>query len=296
MSEQAPAGTIYDRGYRHYDGPREGRSRALAAIVQAGVRRSLGLKRSWKTKIVPFGLLVLAFGPVLAFIGIRLLVGQAAGQFIGYSQYLSIVSVLLLLFAATAGPELLCPDRRSHVLALVFTRPLTWVDYLLAKLAALLLVVGLIAVVPLLVLYAGNTMTAPSAASYLRGHLGDLGRILLAGAVLTVFYAVVALAVASLTDRRSLATAGLLGTFLVSTPVANAILFSASFPGRRWVVFGALQGLPFWFVEWLFGRPPPPGSPAALAGFGGLAYLAAMAVVAALALALLTWRVARIQP
>ena len=55
---RSPAGTIYDRGYRHHEGPREGRGRRVRAIAVAGVRRVLGLKRNWKTKVVPWGLLV----------------------------------------------------------------------------------------------------------------------------------------------------------------------------------------------------------------------------------------------
>ena len=291
-----PAGTIYDRGYRHYEGPREGRGRRVRAIALAGVRRVLGLKRNWKTKVVPWGLLVLAFGPVFAFIGARVLIGEAVGDFASYADYLGIVAGLLLLFAATAGPELLCPDRRQNVLALIFTRPVTRSDYLLAKLAALLAVVGLIALVPLVVLYAGNAVTAESAATYLREHLDDLGRILLAGAVLTVFYSVTALAAASLTDRRAVATASLLGVFLGSTALANILYFTADFDGRRWLSFLSLSALPGHFVDWLFGEGFDPGSMAEQAGFGGPAYLAAMAVVTAVAGAVLVWRVVRLRP
>jgi ABC-2 type transport system permease protein len=297
VSNQAvPAGTIYDRGYRHYEGPREGRGRRVRAIVVAGVRRALGLKRNWKTKVVPFGLLVLAFGPVFAFIGVRVLVGEAVGEFLGYGRYLRVVAVILLLFAATAGPELLCPDRRQNVLALIFTRPVTRLDYLLAKLAALLLVVGLIAVVPLVVLFIGNTLTADGAATYLREHLDDLGRILLAGLALTVFYSVVALAVASLTDRRALATAGLLGVLLGSSALANILFFTTRFDGRRWFALVSLGGAPMRFVDWVFGDGFDPGSLAQQAGFRGPAYLAEMAVVVAVAGGVLAWRVLRLRP
>jgi ABC-2 type transport system permease protein len=291
-----PAGTIYDRGYRHYEGPREGRGRRVRAIVVAGVRRALGLKRNWKTKVVPFGLLVLAFGPVFAFIGVRVLVGEAVGDFLGYGRYLRIVAGILLLFAATAGPELLCPDRRQNVLALIFTRPVTRLDYLLAKLAALLLVVGLIAVVPLVVLFIGNTLTAEGAATYLRGHLDDLGQILLAGVALTVFYSVVALAAASLTDRRALATAGLLGVLLGSSALANILFFTTRFDGRRWFALVSLGGAPMRFVDWLFGDGFDPGSLAQQAGFSGPAYLAEMAVIVAVAGGVLAWRVLRLRP
>jgi ABC-2 type transport system permease protein len=292
----APAGTIYDRGYRHYEGPREGRGRRLRAIVVAGVRRALGLKRNWKTKVVPFGLLVIAFGPVFAFIGVRVLVGEAVGEFLGYGRYLRIVAGILLLFAATAGPELLCPDRRQNVLVLIFTRPVTRADYLLAKLAALLLVVGLIAVVPLLVLFLGNTLTADSAATYLREHLDDLGRILLAGVALTVFYSVVALAAASLTDRRALATAGLLGVMLGSSALANILFFTTRFDGRRWFALLSLGGVPLRFVDWLFGDGFDPGSLAQQAGLTGPTYLAEMAVIVAVAGGVLAWRVLRLRP
>jgi ABC-2 type transport system permease protein len=291
----APAGTIYDRGYRHYEGPREGRGRRVRAIVVAGVRRALGLKRNWKTKVIPWGLLVLAFGPVFAFIGVRVLVGEAVGEFLGYGRYLRIVAGLLLLFAATAGPELLCPDRRQNVLALIFTRPVTRLDYLLAKLAALLLVVGLIAVVPLLVLFLGNTLTAASAATYLRENLDDLGRILLAGGALTVFYSVVALAAASLTDRRALATAGLLGVLLGSSALANILFFTTRFDGRRWFALLSLGGAPGRFVDWLFGDGFDPGTLAQQAGITGPAYLAEMAVVVAVGGGVLAWRVLRLR-
>jgi ABC-2 type transport system permease protein len=291
----APAGAIYDRGYRHYQGVREGRSRMIKALVQAGVRRTLGLRRSWKAKVAPWGLLLIALAPVVAFVGIRVAAGDAVDQLIGYAQYLRIVSLVLLLFAATAAPELLCPDRQSNVLALYFTRPLSRPDYLLSKAAALLLVMALIAVVPMAVLLAGNALTADSAMSYLGDHLGDLPRILLAGGVLTVYYSVISLAIASLTERRSIAVAVQLGVFLASGTVAGIVFFAARFAGRRWVSLLALQQLPDRFVDWVFGEPVQPGSMAAEAGFTGPVYLVAMGVVGALAFGLLAWRISRLR-
>ena len=292
---QAPTGAIYDRGYRHYDGIREGRSRLVKALVLAGVRRTLGLRRSWKTKVVPWGLLVSAFGPVMVFIGIRVVAGDTVQDVIGYADYLRIVSVVLLLFAATAAPELLCPDRQSNVLALYFTRPLSRPDYLLAKAAALLLVMALIALLPLVVLFVGNTLTAPRAVDYLGDHLADVGRILLTGTVLTIFYSSVALAVASLSERRSVAVAVLLGTFLVSNVVVGVIVFTAQFPGRRWVTLLALTHVVDRFVAWVFGEPVASDSLAAEAGFTGAVYLVALLVATALAAALLSWRISRLR-
>jgi ABC-2 type transport system permease protein len=290
-----PAGAIYDRGYRHYEGVREGRSRMIKALVIAGIRRTLGLKRSWKAKVVPWGLLAIAFGPVVTFVGIRVVAGDAVSQLIGYGQYLRIVSLVLLLFSATAGPELLCPDRQTNVLALYFTRPLSRLDYLLAKASALLLVMGLIAVLPLVVLFAGNVLTATGAMKYIGDHLDDVPRILLAGCVLTLFYSAISLAVASLTERRSIAVAVQLGGFLASGIVASIVFFTAQFSGRRWVSLLALQQLPDRFVDWVFGEPFQQGSMAAEAGFTGPAYLAAIVAVSALACALLGSRISRLR-
>jgi ABC-2 type transport system permease protein len=290
-----PTGAIYDRGYRHYDGVREGRWRLVKALTLAGLRRALGLKRSWKAKVVPWGLLAIAFAPVVAFIGIRVVAGDSVAQFIGYDRYLRVVSVLLLLFSATAGPELLCPDRQSNVLALYFTRPLRRADYLVAKTAALLVVMALIALLPMVVLFCGNTLTAPRAVDYLGDHLFDVARILLTGAMLTVFYSSVALAVASLGERRSIAVAVLLGTFLVSNAVITIVFFTTDLPGRRWLTLLALPQLVDRFVDWVFSEPPAPGSMAAQAGFTGPVYLVALLVVTAAAGALLSWRIARLR-
>ncbi|HEY7606238.1 MAG TPA: hypothetical protein VID07_05640, partial [Actinomycetes bacterium] len=117
----------------------------------------------------------------------------------------------------------------------------------------------------------------------------------LAGSVLTVFYSVIALAAASLTDRRAVATAGMLGVMLGSSALANILFFTARFDGRRWVAFLSISGMPGRFVDWLFGDGFDTGTLADQAGFTGPGYLVAMAVVAAVAAAVLGWRVLRLR-
>ena len=55
-----PQGEVYNLGYQHYDGPREGRPRARRAIFENGVRTVLGLGRGPRAKVLP-ALLFLAF-------------------------------------------------------------------------------------------------------------------------------------------------------------------------------------------------------------------------------------------
>ena len=57
-------GEVFDLGYQHYDGPREGRFRARTALWVNGVRTALGLGRGAKAKILPTLLFVAAMAPV----------------------------------------------------------------------------------------------------------------------------------------------------------------------------------------------------------------------------------------
>jgi ABC-2 type transport system permease protein len=137
---EAGRGAVYDRGYRPYDGARGRRGAASFALYKASMRRALGLRRSWRQKVAPFVLLGIATIPAVVNVGIgyvtrnRFLTQRI--DIITYREYVG-VSATLLLFVALVAPDVICPDRRQHVLPLMFARPITGVDYVLAKLAAI---------------------------------------------------------------------------------------------------------------------------------------------------------------
>ena len=70
-------GTVYDLGYKPYDGENLGRAGSRRAIVWDGVRRVLGLRRRARTKILPWGLMTIALFPAIVFIGIGVIGGEA---------------------------------------------------------------------------------------------------------------------------------------------------------------------------------------------------------------------------
>jgi len=72
------------------------------------------------------------------------------------------------------------------------------------------------------VLFVGNMLVSNSALDYFTGHLDVLWQVSLAVVLLAVYYAVVGLAIASLTDRRIVAGASVIGFFLV-TSIASRI-------------------------------------------------------------------------
>ena len=72
-------GSIYDLGYRVYEGPRLGRRAAVGALLFHTLRTAYGLGRNARSKILPVGVVLLAIVPPLLAIGILVLFAQFAG-------------------------------------------------------------------------------------------------------------------------------------------------------------------------------------------------------------------------
>jgi hypothetical protein len=221
-------GAVYDRGYRPYDGKRGRRGAATVALYKASVRRALGLRRSWRQKVAPFVLLGVVTIPAVVNVGIgyvtrnRLFVADRV-QIITYREYVG-VSSALLLFVALVAPDVICPDRRQHVLPLLFARPMTGVDYVFAKLAAIASILFAFSFLPQVVLFVGNMFVSNSALSYFNGHLDVLWKVPVAVFLLAVYYAVIGVAISSLSDRRIVAGASIIGLFLVTSIASAAIV------------------------------------------------------------------------
>ncbi|HEX3623442.1 MAG TPA: hypothetical protein VHT97_14100 [Acidimicrobiales bacterium] len=239
MTAPSQVGAVYDRGYRPYDGPRGGRRAATAALYRSSLRRAIGLRRPWRQKLAPAVLLAIAVVPAVINVGVGYLTRDTPAegfQFITYREYIG-VSSALLLFVALVAPDIVCPDRRQKVLPLIFARPLIGRDYALAKIGAIFSCVFAFSVLPQVVLYVGRMLVSKGALDYFRHNTAELWQIPLAAALLALFYAVLGVAVASLTGRRIVAGASLLGITLVSSSV-SAILIHANDRGRGRFVRG----------------------------------------------------------
>ena len=200
----------YDRGYRPYDGPRGRRAAATFALYKASMRRALGIRRSWRQKVAPFVLLGVVTIPAIVNVGIGYVTRDRIVdriEIINYRDYVG-VSSTLLLFVALVAPDVMCPDRRQHVLPLMFARPLMGTDYVAAKVGAIGSILFAFSFVPQVVLFVGNMLVSDSALDYLTGHLEILWKVPVAVFVLALYYAVIGVAIASLTDRRIVAGAG----------------------------------------------------------------------------------------
>jgi ABC-2 type transport system permease protein len=138
------------------------------------------------------------------------------------------VSSALLLFVALVAPDVMCPDRRQRVLPLMFARPLLGRDYVAAKVGAIATILFAFSFVPQVVLFVGNMLVSDSALEYLTGHLDILWKVPVSVVVLAIYYAVIGVAIASLTDRRIVAGAAVIGLFLI-TSISSGIIVGEDF-------------------------------------------------------------------
>jgi ABC-2 type transport system permease protein len=219
-------GAVYDRGYRPYEGALGGRTTSRAALYRATLRRALGIRRTWRQKVAPFVLLAIAVVPAIVNVGVKYLTRNTPASdidFITYRDYVG-VSNALLVFVALTAPDIMCPDRRQRVLPLLFARPLTGVDYVMAKLGAMASILFAFSFIPQVILFVGQMLVSDDGAlRYLRDNAEVLWQVPAAVALLSLLYAAVGVAIASLTPRRIIAGATTVGLFLV-TSIVSAIL------------------------------------------------------------------------
>lgn len=281
-----PYGEIYDLGYQHYTGPRPGRPHAIQSLVVYSVKRGLGIKKKWTSKIIPTVLYVAAFIPAFIIAGIMAFVPDEIADF-DYAGLLGYIQFVLLIFAAALAPEMLCDDRRENVLALYFSRALTRYDYLLAKIGGMALLMGTIAFGPPLLLFVAQVLLAGDPIGYFADHVGDVGRIAVAGSLISVYYAAIGLAVAAYTNRKGVASAIIIGLVLFVTGIANALFDALEGTLRRVVVLFSPLDVIEGVNLWAFGNPGEENYMLREADLPGILYPAAVFAVAAVAAAIM---------
>lgn len=214
-------GEVFDRGYRHYAGRRLGTPHAIWALARYSMARALGIRRSWTAKIVPMVLYGAAAIPVAIAIGIRAFVPGFA--FLDYPSLFTAIFLLVGIFVATIAPEMLSSDRHDRLLPLYFSRPIGRTSYVLAKLLGTGILTLTIALVPVVVLWLGNGLLSDEPLRAMQDGLGDLGRILVAGAMISFYLGAIGLLISSFTGRKSVAVGVIILGFVLSESLAFAI-------------------------------------------------------------------------
>lgn len=276
---------IYDRGYRTYDGPRNGPKGARRAVYREGIRRVLGLGRKARLKIFPWALISIALVAAAVFIGVHWAIGNIEESFREgvptYGGLFDFYSAISLLFIALAGPQLLGPDRSSGALSVYFSRPLTVDGYLGAKVGSFATVVGAIYIVPQVVLHLGLGLIANEGfLPYMGDNLDILWKVPVTTMAFIGLHGAIVFILASVIDRTGIAAAAFLGLIVAGSGVAAGIA-AANFTGSRWIALLSIDQHPRIIRDYFFGDTVE--YPAEAAGFGVWASVAFIVVVAAVA-------------
>lgn len=216
---------ILDRGYRHYDGERTGVRGAVRSVVVHSIQRGLGLRRTIWAKVLPVLTAAIAYVPAIVFVGIVALIPfeDIPRDFLpSYGEYYGFVISAILLFVAFAAPEMLCTDRRSGMLGIYLASPLNRDSYLLAKALAVAATLAVVCLGPPLLMLVANILQSQGPSGVGETAI-TLLRVLGAGTMITLLYTGVTMGVASLTDRKSIATAGVILLLLVSATIGGVL-------------------------------------------------------------------------
>jgi ABC-2 type transport system permease protein len=233
---------VYDRRYRGYRGPRVGARWRFWTVAR------FALQDLFKSRLALL-LLIAACLPPLVFGGLIYLANnldmltaigwKVSGEGVDSSWiaidkepffwFLVWQSGLSFLLASYIGPTLVAPDLAHNALPLYLSRPLARSDYVLGKLAVLLLPLSAVTWIAGLLLVV--LQTALAGFGWLAANWRIVPAVVVGSWIWIVLLSLLALAVSAWVRWRMVATGMLFGIFLVGEAFGHAIVQIA---GIRW--------------------------------------------------------------
>lgn len=294
------AGSIYDLGYRRYDGPRLGRRHAVQALFLHSLRGAYGIGRGGRAKLAPFLLLGLGIIPAIVGVGLLALARQLGGgelieasSPIRHDTYFGLITTLVMLFCAAQAPELLGRDQRHGLLSLYFSRALHRMDYAIGRLAGVVAAILIFVLLPQAIIFVGSVLAAADAGKQLGIEIGLLPAILGQAAILSLLLGSIATVISAFTPRRVYATTSIIAALFVTSLVTSVLMDRGSTAVARLLLLASPNDILDATNAFLFGRSPE-GPATQAANLPGPVYLVAAAVITAGCIALLVRRYARI--
>jgi len=212
--------------YSRLEIPLLGRRERVWAIIATGLRREL--RRPAAIVVIAIGVAFTTITSiVLVLFASFLLPGQPLNlSFFALPASNGFVLFFVSLMAAIIGSGLIADDLHSMAFTLYLSRPITHLDYLLAKAAILAPLVSMITVLPLVITALIAALLFPLVFSW-GVALQAVGLSVAVGLLLMLFNTSVALFLSSLTRRKGLAAAGMFGgnfgLFIPASILASAI-------------------------------------------------------------------------
>src|SRR6059036_3038640 len=242
--------------YKRLELPLLGRRERVRAIIATGLKKEFRRPAAIVVTVIGAAFTTIT-SIVLLFLAPILLPGQPADlSFFAVPASNPFVLFFVSAMAAVIGSGLIADDIQSMAFTLYLSRPITQLDYLLAKAAILAPLVAMVTILPLL-------LTALVAA--LLGRVSwaiaveAMGISLVIGGLLTLFYTAVTLFLSSLTRRKGIAAAGVFAVNfgltvpagILATRIGNPAILYLS-PWDDYVaVANVAFGAPPTAIDWL---------------------------------------------
>ncbi|GAA4772736.1 ABC transporter permease [Streptomyces sanyensis] len=230
-SAQPPGSTrIHDIGYRHYDGPRLGRSYARRSLYTQSLRGAFGLGRSAKSKVLPMILTGIMCLVAAIMVAVALAVPGSTELPMEYTRFAIVMQALIGLFLAAQAPQSVSRDLRFKTVPLYFSRPIERADYVLAKFAAMASALFVLTGAPLVILYAGALLAEFDVADQTKGF----AQAVVSVALLSLLFGGIGLVLAALTPRRGFGVAAVIAAMTITygaVTTVQAIAFESGSPG-----------------------------------------------------------------
>ncbi len=246
-------GAVFDLGYERYAGPRLTDRQVFWRIVIDGLKKSVGIGKRARNKAFPFSLVALAILPAIGVVVIQV-VAKIFGLPLGNDvllndrEYFDWTSQLIFFFVAVAVPNLLIPDRVENVLLVYTSRPPTINTYLVARLVAMAISVGVFLMIPQLVLLIGEALISPSFFEHLADNLSFWWQVPITSLVYLAVNVGAAALIAAYVNNRGAAIA----IYIVAVNVLTGVGFGLSSINEYFSLI-ALQFWPPRIRDWLFG-------------------------------------------
>jgi ABC-2 type transport system permease protein len=291
---EAAAGAIYDIGYRNYEGARLGRGYAFRTLYVHSLRTAFGLGRGGKALIIPWALFAVMLFPAIVTVTVAGISGGMINKIIDYHEIFTWDSMMLALFGAAQGPELVSNDQHNRVLPLYFSRALRKHDYAAAKLLAMWTAVFVLIFTPLVIVLIGRLGLPADFGAAFKSESKNFIPIVATPLASALVLGTLSIALASLMPRRGIASALVLGTVLLAVPLSLILVQEVD---AGWGNYGVLinpiltvQGA----INLLFGERHERGSTLREADLAPEAFAVAVAAYAVLFTAILLHRYRRL--
>jgi ABC-2 type transport system permease protein len=272
---------VYRRGYQRYQGPIKGRWGRFIVLPRFAWRRL------YQRRLVLLLTVIAMIWPLLCTIfiyfsnNVELLKG-AGKQFTDFIQvngnffmvFMSVQAVFSVFLAALAGPGLIAPDLANNALPLYFSRPLTRMEYAIARLITLFGMLSTVTWIPGLLLFAIQVGMADGSWFRANWRLG-LG-VFIGFAIWILIVSLVALASSAFAKLRVVAGGIVLGFYFIlgsASVMINGVFRST------WghAINPAWTTQRLWYA--MLGLTPPSGPGVAASIIMTLAFLLLLALV-----------------